>query len=73
MASRVLPYEQQKELLNTLTLSVRKAESERPRGKRFTAAEAKETLDSFMGVSHCWGDEDALDYQRRMREERDIV
>ncbi|MBP5156480.1 MAG: hypothetical protein ILP18_01220 [Treponema sp.] len=68
-----LPYAQQWELLNMLTTSVQKAEMERPRGKRFTEEEIREVLDSVRGVSHCWDGEDALDYQRRMREERDIV
>ena len=66
-----LPYEAQRELLDTLALSVRKIENTKKR--LYTQEEAVSILNSFMGRSHCWHDEDAVEYQRRMREDRKIV
>ena len=65
-----LPYEEQRELLHTLTISVNTFEAAKK--SRPSREEIEASVRSFMGRSHSWQGEDALEYQRKMREERDI-
>ena len=61
-----LPYEEQRELLNALNVSVLQFERQR---KKRTHEENIELVKSFMGVSKCWQNEDILEYQRKLRGE----
>lgn len=64
-----LPYEEQRELLNVLTLSVKNIENQ---------SEKKETdwvaiLDSYKGcMGGLWADENPVEYQRKLREDRTV-
>ncbi len=64
-----LPYEEQRELLNSLTISVRNIENR---------SEKKETdwdsvLDSYIGcMGGLWANENPVEYQRKLREDRVI-
>ena len=68
-----LPYEQQKELFNSLSLSIRAIEAQKTHTPLKSKEEVRAILDSFRGKSHCWDGMDPVTYQRKMREERTIV
>ena len=48
------------------------AGNETKKTKRLSREEITASVMSFMGKSHSWAGEDAVEYQRRMREERII-
>jgi len=68
-----LPYEEQKELFESLSISIRTIEAQKPHKTQKTKEEIRAFLDSFRGSSHCWDGLDPVDYQRKIREEREIV
>lgn len=41
--------------------------------KSHSKAQLKKTLDSFRGKSHLWNGTDPVEYQQKLREEREIV
>ena len=53
-------------------LVVTYAGSENPPAQRRSKAEIAAALYEFAGSVHSWDGEDALEYQRRLREEREI-
>ena len=61
-----LPYEEQKELLNALNVSVSLLEK---KTRKRTHEENTELVKSFMGMSNCWQNTDILEYQRKLRGE----
>ena len=65
-AATALPYEEQRELLNVLSLSVLRIENQKAER---THDENLALVKSFMGISSCWSGDDILDYQRKLRGE----
>lgn len=63
-----LPYEEQRELLNSLAISVRQIERQTQQEKDWASI-----LDSYIGcMGGLWANEDPVEYQRRLREDRTI-
>ena len=66
-----LPYEEQQVLLESLSVSIRRQKAP-PEKKQMNREDIEAFLDSFSGRVHSWDGEDALSYQQRLREDRDI-
>ena len=68
-----LPYEQQKELVESLNISIRTLEAQKKTKSRKTREEMRSFLNTFRGRSHCWDGIDVDEFIRKLREDRDIV
>lgn len=63
-----LDYDDQKALLDSLTISVQNLEK-----KQNSECDWAELLDSYMGcLGGLWSDDDPIEYQRNLREDRII-